>query len=1684
MLGQQLLKSLIFTVAFLALGGLTTLLRGQCFQLIDGNGNPSTNPRYIHCAGTAYTLYLQTNVAVGAYTINWGDGNTSSGASLVPPATLSHVYPATPLRNYTITFTETSSSCTRSGLVVLERPVNASITRPMGTGGATTICAPGSLEFINTSTDVSANTTFRWNFGDGSAVVVRDSTNYNQTETHLYQRNTVNCNTVVRLEAENYCTTTPSFAQVGPINIYDLDIAAITPTSAFLCYPDTIVGFLNTSALNCRPQGNTVQRYEYWNFGNYWGKGTDSLKGWTPFANPPSVTQVLAFPGKGTYNIMLVDSNMCGRDTAFTAVTIGDPPTAAFSPNKDTICTGQSIMFANNSAGGNQSVWNFGDGVWRVRSMANQTRTFNAAGTFEIILAVNITGGTVSCTDTVRDTIVVLAGPEALFTINPSSACDSLTVSFTNTSSNANEWNWNFGDATTDTVQHPPPHAYTSFGVYNIQLTVTHPNGCTNAITRTATVYASPVVAFTPNNVCEDAVGVFTDLSTSPGGNLLTTWKWKFGDGDSSSAQHPTHIYTGSGTYQLSLSVATDYCSKTDTFSIVVEPKPTALFALSPDSGCATLPVVFSNNSLLASSYFWDFGDGDTSMQTAPTHNFLNTTGATRRYNIRLIAASAFGCRDTTFDSVAVFHNPAAAFTHNATPQCAPFEVSFTNTSSGALSYLWLFGDGDTSTALHPKHTYQNQTLFIDLRTVRLIAYSANGCTDTAAQNITVYPEPIFTFQSIPDSGCSPLSVSFPSVIGAVGYKWYFGDGDSAFGPSPTHIYTNSSTNNALFNVLLIATSSFGCSDTNTGTVKVFPNPNSDFTLADSAGCQPHVVRFTNNSTGAIGFTWQYGNGDTSNNAFALHNYSYTHTSATPHTYAVSLITHTINGCRDTSVRQTTIFPQIRAGFTPSIKVGCSPLQVGFSNTAQGALLYTYNFGDGSQSNSTAPNHTFNNAGLTDTIFGVEQIVTSAYGCKDSITDSITVHPLPQALFNKNFNAGCHPLPVMFTNNSVLADTSFWDFGDGVSLGSNSSSLIHTYQNTGTVSVLRTIELRVETRFGCRDTARQTVDIYPQIIAGFGFSDTAGCSPLSVSFTHQSTGAQFYTWMFGDGNSAATPNTSHTYSNSLLRDTVFFPKLLVTSTYGCRDSISDTVSVYPLPRASFNTNVLRGCQPLPVDFINNSLLNDFNFWSFGDGDTSMYVGNPVHTYVNTSLLPRNYTAKLEVATLKGCVDSISKIIEVFPLIEADFDATDTLGCSDLRVEFSSVGRGENQYFWIFGDGQTDVIGNPVHIFSNPDTIDAIYTTKLRVTSVYGCTDSLSKNIMVYPQPKALFTATPTSQKFPSATIAVLNSSSAGPWSHTWQYSDTAISGLRQPAPYTYPTWGKFEIRLIVTGAHCADTASQWVEISPPRAVVAFKGAKTGCRPVMVSFENYTQYGESFFWSFGDGGTSTLAQPAPYTYYNQGVFSPRLTVIGYDGDAVVLEKTDSVVVNEIAEAYFDYRPEKVAIPSQAVNFYNLSRDADRYLWDMGDGTTYVTENPEHKYTEGGVYTVRLISDNPSGCADTFEISNAVTAESSGKITFPTAFIPDASGRNGGIYDPNSLENKIFFPVFEGVIEYELMIFNRWGEMVFRSEDVAKGWDGFFRDTDKICPQDVYVWKAEGKYANGSAFREAGEVTLLR
>jgi len=1328
-----------FTFVFLFFFTNLNFVDAQCIAY-DGTGALVNNPVWLGCFGTDYTLNFQSTTSFGAYTIDWGDGSPlESGASLVPPQSLTHIYPAT-VNSFTVTFTEPGTGCQILGTVVMEEPTTASIQIPFG--GITQTCAPAPLSFINSSTNNSTTTVYTWNFGDGTPPLVFDYTNQGDTVVHNYLKGTVNCETQVSLTAENMCNTAQggvSQATFNPIRIWDLDDAAITASDVLLCFPETTVDFENTTDRNCILQGNTFQRQEYWNFGDYWGLGYDSIVDWAPW--PPTFPYTIDYPGLGSYDVMLIDSNFCGQDTANITIQIVPPPTALFTLSDDTICVNEIVLATNLSTGGaNVNSWNFGDGTgWQINS-GNPTHTYIAPGDYTVQLAVSIAGAN-GCTDTVDLPIHVLPIPQANFLVDSPFGCDSLTVNYTDASINAVGWTWNFDNGNVFNGQFPPSQFYPSDGIYNPSLTVTASNGCTNTKIGQVDVFLSPIVSFIPQSVCANVLATFTDQSTSSTGDPIIQWSWNFDNGQTSTQASPTSSFITPGLYDISLEVQTAHCNNQDTIQITVESLPQASFTQDVNTGCADLSVNFTNTTTGASSYSWTFGDGNSSTLLNPSNTFGNNTISDTIYQTMLIASTTFGCTDTAYSNSTVYFNVQANFTHNGFPGCAPLDVQFSNTSTLGQIYEWNFGDASAlDNNYNTTHLYTNLSQFITVYDVDLVVTSLNGCTDTNTQQITVYPLPDFSFSSVPDSGCSPLNVDFPSIVGAVSYSWDFGDGTFGTGPSPSHLYSNSSTNDIVYNVELIAISPFGCQDTNTGTVKVFPNPTAQFNTLITQGCTPLVVNLENTSIGSTIFHWIYD--------------------------------------------------------------------------------------DGTSSDTTLANH------------------------------------------------------------------------------------LHTYINTNTIAEIFNTQLIAYTDRGCTDTATQLITVFPEVIAQFQV-DTGGCTPFHAFFTDLSSNA-------------------------------------------------------------------------------------------------------------------------------------------------------------------------NSWHWDFDNANTDVSQNPNEYLFNPGNTDSIYTIQLIATSSDGCQDTAYQDILVYPVPNAVFTATPTSQMFPNSIVSINNASTLGSWNYNWDYGDGNLATGYNPVDYDYQNWGDYDIQLIVSSPYCSDTAVQSITIIPPLPDPQVYGSGFGCRPVSIQFIDSSEYVDSYYWDFGDGGFSTLPNPY-YTYHIEGSYDITLTVTG-PGGVQTLTLIDSVEVYEYANAFFQHTPTNVYVPTEPVIFYNLSSDADSYIWYFGDGDSSLLEEPIHNYLDAGTYDVMLVANNVHNCPDTILVPEAVFAETGGEITYPNAFTPNSSGANGGYYDAGAFDNDIFFPVFKGVEEYQLMIFNRWGELIFETFDINQGWDGYYREV--LCQQDVYIWKAKVKFTNGDENVFLGELHLIR
>jgi PKD repeat protein len=730
------------------------------------------------------------------------------------------------------------------------------------------------------------------------------------------------------------------------------------PVPSFTNNPVACIGnpelFTNTTS-----GGSTWQ----WDFGD----------GGTSVASDPSHS----WSATGFYDVQLIATSAAGCvDSITTTIEVREPPVAFFTLLPDSGCAPLQVSFTNLSSGvGITESWDFGDGTAFAGTNppdVTYQQGVLADSTYYITLSVTNFCGTVTHTDSV----IVMPSPTAIFGPQFSVGCSPYNALIANNSLGLPDtYEWDFGDGTFGTQDDSLfVHTFytgTEDTVYTMMLIVTNECGVDTAY-HDVTVLPNSVNAFfnTPvTSGCEPLTINFTQFST---GGLF--FSWDFGDGNTSLAANPTHTFTTAGTYTVQLFV-NDGCSY-DTAQAVIEvfPSPPVDFSWAPDSVCANVPFQFTNLSGPLAGVSWDFGDGSTSTLNDPQHAY-SSSGS---YTVTLFGTSLTnGCVGSVSHTITVANNPVASFTILPDQGCIPLPVTMTNTSTNAQFYQWNFGDGNTSIAVNPSHTYSSDGIYM----VQLIAVNVNGCTDTAYMPVNAFPLPVASFTVNNTDPCyQPVSALFNNTsTGASGYQWNFGNGQTSVLNNPSTTYNTP----ADYTVELIATNTYGCTDTAYDVVEIFQLPTADFTVDTSAWCALYPLGITNNSLFADNVVWDYGTG--------------TSTDFNPEiifqdsgVYDISLIVTTADGCSDTmslpAVVQ--IFPTPTAAFSYENIHEPDPLSgtVAFTNESEGAISYQWEFGNGS-STEEHPIHRFEKFGDLEVML----IAINEYGCPDTLYEVIQV---------------------------------------------------------------------------------------------------------------------------------------------------------------------------------------------------------------------------------------------------------------------------------------------------------------------------------------------------------------------------------------------------------------------------------------------------------------------------------------------------------------------------------------------------------------------------------------------------------------------------------------------------------------------------------------------------------------------
>jgi PKD repeat protein len=706
-----------------------------------------------------------------------------------------------------------------------------------------------------------------------------------------------------------------------------------------------------------------------------------------------------------TTNAILVVKRISGSG-AFSLVGTG-PVTANFSASPTNGSAPLVVTFTNFSSSATNYSWSFGDG--NVSTNANPTNTYAAPGIYNISLTAFGAGGSNTLTRSAYITVTNAPpppAPVANFIADITNGLAPLLVTFTNLSSNATEFAWDFGNGSTSTNTHPS-NTYSNAGVFSVSLTAIG-LGATNAITFTNYITVTnlpPAPAPVANFIADITSGLapltvnFTNLSTN-----ATDFAWDFGDGNTSTNEHPSNTYSNVGVFSVSLTAiglggtnAVTFTNYITVTNLPPPPAPVANFIADITSGLAPLTVNFTNLSTNATDFAWDFGDGNTSTNTHPSNTYSNA-GA---FSVSLTAIGLGGTNAVTFTNYITVTNlpplaPVANFIADTTSGLAPLTVNFTNLSTNATDFAWDFGDGNTSTNEHPSNTYSNAGVFsVSLTAIGLGGTNAITFTNyITVTNLPPPPAPVANFTADITSGLAPLLVNFTNLsTNATDFAWDFGDGNTSTNTHPSNTYSNA----GVFSVSLTA---IGLAGTNAITFTNYititnlppPAPVANFIADITSGLAPLLVNFTNLSTNATDFAWDFGDGNTSTNEHPSNTYSNTGE------FSVSLTAIGLGGTNAvTFTNYITVTnlpppPAPVANFIADITSGLAPLLVTFTNLSTNATDFAWDFGNGNTSTNEHPSNTYSNAG----VFSVSLTAIGLGGTNAvTFTNYITVTNLP-----------------------------------------------------------------------------------------------------------------------------------------------------------------------------------------------------------------------------------------------------------------------------------------------------------------------------------------------------------------------------------------------------------------------------------------------------------------------------------------------------------------------------------------------------------------------------------------------------------------------------------------------------------------------------------------------------------------
>lgn len=1277
--------------------------------------------------------------------------------------------------------------------------------------------------------------------------------------------------------------------------------------------------------------------------------------------------------------------------------------------NDDSGCAPLVAIF-NYTGGGDPTnlLWNFGNTITLEGDpsadpgLLTPAISYLTSGYYTVSLEVTTASGTTNYSYT--NFITVFEDPSAAFSANTTTGCGAFPVSFTDLSNpgsaTINQWNWDFGDAGSSTIQNPT-YVYNTVGTFDVSLSVTDINGCNsiftieNYISSTDGVYPD----FSVDNTYSCEIPTTVTITNESSGAGTLSYNWDFGNTTSSTSANPSPVsYADYGSYIISLELSNNLGCTQTAYQVVNIIEYNVDFI--SDLNCIPEPSTFvSTSDASFNTFTWDFGDpasGNNTAYSAATNHVFSSPGT---YTVTLTASINGNCEQSYSMDMEVLRGGVIDYTIDPTLVCDfPQDVSITINNDNIDSYVWFVskvGEGlyDSGNILDPTLSFDNTLQEIEegYYNISISVNFDNGCSGFVQENNFLLVDSIdIDANVIPNQLClgdSIVGIDETYFLNGIdSYEWDWDDGEYSYDQVSGHVYSEPGN----YDVVLTLTSPEGCIGQKKMDVSVGILTDPSFTFPDTTICVEEEVVFTYTGDPDIvdSYYWNFEGflvSQVQNGQIEFINVDTIHT--------ISLITVN-NGCIDTTSQSVSIVSLgPKAEFISDPPFFCkeeTPYISTFINTTDSTenTIYQWEFGDEEldtlYQKEIGDIEFFGKGAHLVTLIATDTVT----GCSNDMFKGILVDSFLVNYNNMSILENCDSL--LFEASSFGTDTLFldhrelryyWDFGDGDTTSSlnfpETEYVNHSYSEPGSFFQ----KVYATNEYGCADTAYQTIIIHPSPIATFTTSNADGCPPFNldvqnssiemdtaiVSFEYTFIGDSVYT--YEEENPSIPINDVGPY----------YLNLSIVDGYGC-SSISSTQIIAPHIIDFDYVFPEYLCYDTEYEIENNTSSDypplDY-FWEFGNG-TNSTEENP-----SITISPDEGEAFINYVTVTdntGCTQLDSFNIQIsIPNLSYSYQI-DEAACPPIYSDFGLFSFTPIDTFIIdYGDGDFNYVNtlweaqNMSHVYHFPGYYDVTFS----VIDIYGCrSDSIVDSLVFVPGPWAEFTFSPNSGCPPlEVTFEILEQNNVN--DYFWVFGDGYISIEEEPT-HTYLLAGTYTPILIIEDSidvSVGDSISCMVSIIGDDLIIDgpilnfFVIDDTICfgQNVGLLIDNLTQTIpgfeiSSYLWDFGDGNFSSEENPPEHLYDEPGFYGITLTVNTVNGCEYTLTKENAVFIMEspMFSPYIEYEP---SCPPMQVNFYgDTATNIDpeiHYLWDFGDQQQSTEMSPNHIYNEEGAYSLSLL-----------------------------------------------------------------------------------------------------------------------------